>query len=58
LNKNFHACSIIRPTKPKALPWAIEGLIRRWAGYRADIGFSSLRDLAEDADEARRGFDF
>ena len=56
LNKNFHKCSIIRPTETKG---AAMGALKALTGDGLFIGqtpgfFAYLRDLAEDADEARR----
>jgi hypothetical protein len=58
LSKKFPAVSIIRPTETKGAAKAAlqsfinDGLFR---GQGADF-FSYLNDLAEDADEAKRGF--
>jgi len=59
LNKKFHACSIVRPTETKG---AAMGALKALTGDGLFIGqtlgfFAYLRDLAEDADEARRGFE-
>lgn len=58
LNRNFPACSIIRPTATKgAAMGAVTGLTADglFIGQSAEF-FAFLRDLAEGADEARRGF--
>jgi len=59
LNKKFPAVSIIRPTATKG---AAAGALKAFTDDGLFIGqapgfFEYLRDLAEDADEARRGFD-
>ena len=62
LNKKFGPCSIIRPTETKnAAMGALNGLIADglFIGHTSKSGKSDgfielLRDLAEDADEARR----
>lgn len=59
LNKKFSVCSIIRPTETKG---AAMGALNALIGDGLFIGqtggfFQYLRDLAEDADEARREFD-
>lgn len=59
LNKKFSVCSIIRPTETKG---AAMGALNALTGDGLFIGqtggfFQYLRDLAEDADEARREFD-
>jgi hypothetical protein len=57
LSRHFPPCSIIRPTETKgAAVGAVEGFTRDglFIGQRAEF-FQLLRDLAEDADEARRG---
>ena len=58
LSKHFPACSIIRPTETKG---AAMGALKFLAGSNLFLGqskafFAYLTDLAEDADEARRGF--
>jgi hypothetical protein len=58
LNKKFPAVSIIRPTATKG---AAAGALKALTDDGLFIGqtpgfFEYLRDLAEDADEARRGF--
>jgi hypothetical protein len=58
LSKHFPACSIIRPTETKG---AAMGALKSLAGSNLFLGqsrafFAYLTDLAEDADEARRGF--
>lgn len=56
LSKQFPACSIIRPTATKgAAMGAVKGLTadRLFIGQSQEF-FAYLRDLAEDADEARR----
>ena len=58
LNRHFPACSIIRPTKTKG---AATGAAKALTADGLFIGqsrefFALLRDLAEDADEARREF--
>ena len=56
LSKNFPACSIIRPTETKgAAMGAVKGLTADglFHGQSKEF-FAVLRDLAEDADEARR----
>jgi hypothetical protein len=58
LSKHFPACSIIRPTETKG---AAMGALKFLASSNLFLGQSSaffayLTDLAEDADEARRGF--
>jgi hypothetical protein len=65
LSKNFPACSIIRPTQTKgAAMGAVSGLTADglFIGHASKSGKSDgfmelLRDLAEDADEARRELD-
>lgn len=65
LNKRFGPCSIIRPTETKnAAMGALNGLIADglFIGHTSKTGKSDgfielLRDLAEDADEARRELD-
>jgi hypothetical protein len=57
LNRHFPACSIIRPTKTRG---AAMGAAKALTADGLFIGqsrefFELLRDLAEDADEARRG---
>lgn len=57
LNKQFPACSIIRPTATKG---AAMGAVAALAADGLFIGqspefFAFIRDLAEDADEAQRG---
>lgn len=57
LNKQFPPCSIIRPTETKG---AAMGAVKALTADGLFIGqdkqfFELLRDLAEDADEARRG---
>jgi hypothetical protein len=57
LSKKFPVCSIIRPTQTKG---AAMGAVKALTGDGLFIGqspafFAYLRDLAEDADEARRG---
>jgi hypothetical protein len=59
LNKNFPACSIIRPTQTKG---AAMGALKALTADNLFMGqsnefFAYLRDLAEDADEARRDID-
>jgi hypothetical protein len=59
LNKKFPAVSIIRPTATRG---AAAGALKAFTDDGLFIGqspgfFEYLRDLAEDADEARRGFD-
>ena len=56
LNRHFPACSVIRPTKTRG---AAMGAVKALAADGLFIGqsrefFALLRDLAEDADEARR----
>jgi hypothetical protein len=56
LNKKFPPCSIVRPTKTKG---AAMGAVKALAGDGLFIGQSKeflelVRDLAEDADEAKR----
>jgi hypothetical protein len=56
LQKKFHACSIIRPTETRG---AAMGALKALTGDGLFIGQTAgfveyLRDLAEDADEARR----
>jgi hypothetical protein len=58
LNRNFPKCSIIRPTETKG---AAMGAVKFLAASNLFLGqsksfFAHLTDLAEDADEARRGF--
>lgn len=56
LNKNFPACSIIRPTETKgAAMGAVRGLTadNLFFGQSKEF-FAFLRELAEDADDARR----
>ena len=58
LSKKFPACSIIRPTNTKgAAMAALNGLAASnlFLGQSREF-FAFLRDLAEDADEARREF--
>ena len=58
LSRHFPACSIIRPTETKgAAMGAVKGLTASglFIGQSKEF-FAHLRDLAEDADEARRGF--
>src|SRR2546427_4049253 len=57
LSRNFPACSIVRPTQTKG---AAMGALRFLTAMGLFIGqsptfFALLRDLAEDADDARRG---
>jgi hypothetical protein len=58
LNKQFGVCSVIRPT---ATTNAAQGAVKAltddglFRGQESDF-FSYLNDLAEDADEAKRGF--
>jgi hypothetical protein len=57
LSKSFPVCSIIRPTETKnAATGALQSLTNDglFRGQGVDF-FSYLKDLAEDADEARRG---
>ena len=57
LSRHFPACSIIRPTETKgAAMGAVKGLTASglFIGQSKEF-FAHLRDLAEDADEARRG---
>jgi hypothetical protein len=59
LNKKFPACSIIRPTETKG---AAMGALKALTADNLFMGqsnefFAYLRDLAEDADEARRDID-
>ena len=59
LSRNLPACSIIRPTETKgAAMAAIQGLVASnlFLGQSKEF-FAFLRDLAEDADEARRELD-
>jgi len=56
LNRKFPVCSIIRPTQTRG---AAMGAVRALTADGLFIGqskefFALLRDLAEDADEARR----
>jgi hypothetical protein len=56
LNKNFPACSIIRPTETKG---AAMGALKFLTAMGLFLGqskefFAFLTDLAEDADKARR----
>src|SRR5450432_2937641 len=58
LSRHFPACSIIRPTETRG---AAMGALKSLAGSNLFLGqskafFAYLTDLAEDADEARRGF--
>ena len=58
LSPNFPVCSIIRPTETRgAAMGAITGLTADglFIGQSQEF-FEFLRDLAEDADEATRGF--
>src|SRR3989442_3093636 len=57
LSRNFPACSIVRPTQTKG---AAMGALRFLTAMGLFIGqfptfFALVRDLAEDADDARRG---
>jgi hypothetical protein len=59
LSKKFPACSIIRPTQTKgAAMGAVKALTADglFFGQQNKQFFELLRDLAEDADEATRGF--
>lgn len=58
LSRHFPACSIIRPTETRG---AAMGALKSLASSNLFLGqskafFAYLTDLAEDADEARRGF--
>jgi len=59
LSKKFPACSIIRPTQTKGAAMdAVKALTfdGLFVGQQNKQFFELLRDLAEDADEATRGF--
>jgi hypothetical protein len=58
LSRHFPACSIIRPTETRG---AAMGALKFLAGSNLFLGqskafFAYLTDLAEDADDAKRGF--
>jgi hypothetical protein len=58
LSRKLPRCSIIRPTQTKGAAMAVVNFLTSMGLFRGQSGafFNLLHDLAEDADEARRGF--
>jgi Ferritin-like domain len=57
LSRKLPPCSIIRPTKTRGIAMAVVNFLTAMGLFRGQPSafFELLRDLAEDADEARRG---
>ena len=58
LSRKLPPCSIIRPTETKGIAMNVVNFLTSMGLFRGQSGafFRVLQDLAEDADQARRGF--
>lgn len=57
INRKLPRCSVIRPTETKGIAKAVVNFLTHMGLFRgqSEEFFDLLHDLAEDADEARRG---
>jgi hypothetical protein len=58
LSRKLPVCSIIRPTETKGIAMGVVNFLTAMGLFigQSSAFFKLLHDLAEDADEARRGF--